>query len=127
MDSSRMVANERQANLAFDELLASAAPMIGDEVSGLLSKGKPLSRIGGLVERGANGAVLGLVLDRADLARRVLLDRRLSPLSLAMLLEGLRGAGSDELPILLLIDGGSLGLAVTVRRIRPCRARLGPS
>jgi hypothetical protein len=91
---------------AFDEFLVYAAPIIGDEVTSLLRKGRPLSCIAGMFERAPNGRLLCIVGERVDLSRRVLCDRRLSPASLGLLLDGLRSAGSDELPILLLIDNG---------------------
>jgi hypothetical protein len=102
---------------AFDELLVDAAPIIGDEVTSLLRKGRPLSCIAGIFERAPNGRLLCVVGERVDLARRVLGDRRLSPASLALLLDGLRAAGSDELPILLLIDNGRQ-VWTAVRRVR---------
>ncbi len=103
----------------FDDLLATAAPAIGDQVTRLLRGGKPLGRIGGWVELGTRGMVTGFVSERVDLARRVLSDPRLSPSSLAILLEGLRGAAPDELPILLLVERYRATWAVAVRRIRP--------
>jgi hypothetical protein len=102
---------------AFDELLATAAPIIGDEVTSLLRKGRPLSCIGAMFEEAPNARVLSVVGERVHLARRVLGDRRLSPASLGLLLNCLRGAGPDELPVLLLIDNGRQ-VWTAARRIR---------
>ncbi len=98
-----------------------AAPTIGEEVTRLLRCGKHLSRIAGWFERSTRGSVFGLVGDRVDLARRVLADARISPSSLAVLLEGLRGAASDELPILLFVERHRSAWAVDLRHIRPRR------
>lgn len=103
----------------FDDLLAAVAPAIGEEVTKLLRNGKPLSRIAGWFELSGRGSIRGVVGDRVDLARRVLLDDRFSPSSLAVLLEGLRGDAQDELPILLLVEMHRGAWRVGVRRIRP--------
>ncbi len=103
----------------FDELLAIAAPAIGDEVTRLLRGGKHFSRIGGWFERSMRGNTFGIVGDRVDLARRVLSDERFSPASLAVLLEGLRRSAPDELPILLFVERYQGAWLVAVRRVRP--------
>jgi hypothetical protein len=114
-----MAAETPYESPGFDDLLAVAAPVIGEGVTRLLRDGKHLSRIGGWFERSNGGNVIGSVGDRVDLARRVLSDERISPSSLAVLLECLRGAVPDELPILLLVERNRGSWFVAVRRIRP--------
>lgn len=117
--TERMGAETLYGSPDFEELLAMAAPAIGEDVTRLLRAGTPISRLGGWFEHGVRGAVYGTIGDRADLARRVLSDARLSPPFLALLLEGLRGAAPDELPILLLVERYRGAWIAGVRRIRP--------
>ncbi len=103
---------------ALDDLFAAVAPTIGDAVTTLMRQGKRLSQIGALFERTFDGKVRGGVGHRTELAKRVMGDHRLPAAALATILENLRSAGADELPIVLLVDRGEGIVAVGIRRER---------
>jgi hypothetical protein len=101
-----------------DDLFRHVAPTIGDVVTTLMRQGRPLVLIGAFFERAFDGKVSGGVGHRAELAQRVLRDPRFSESVRARILDALKNAGADELPIVLLVDQGEGIVAVGVRRER---------
>jgi len=101
-----------------DDLFRHVAPTIGDVVTTLMRQGRPLVLIGAFFERAFDGKVSGGVGHRAELAQRVLRDPRFSEPVRARILDALKNAGADELPIVLLVDQGEGIVAVGVRRER---------
>src|SRR5258706_3146721 len=88
-----------------DDLLVQMAPRISDLVTALMHRGAALATLGAMFERSFDGTVSGGVGHRAELAKRVAADVRLSD-ARATLLEKLKTAGHDQLPIVLLVDRG---------------------
>jgi hypothetical protein len=101
-----------------DDLFRHVAPTIGDVVTTLMRQGRPLVLIGAFFERTFDGKVSGGVGHRAELAQRVLSDTRFSDEARAHILDTLKKASADELPIVLLVDRGEGLVAVGVRRER---------
>ena len=110
--------NTRGDQKVLDEFFGRVAPTIGDVVTTLLRQGRPLLPIGAFFERAFDGKVSGGCGHRAELARKVLTDPRFDDVARARILEAMKAAGPDELPVVLLVDLGEGVVAVGVRRER---------
>ncbi len=110
------VAHDDQSVL--DDPFRHVALTIGDVVATLRRQGPPRVLIWAFFERAFDGTVKGGVSHRAELANRVLNDRRFSEPVRAHVLATLKEAEADELPVVLLVDQGEGLLVVGVRQVR---------
>ena len=99
-----------------DDLLHHVAPTIDDVAATLLRDGRPRILIGALVERAFDGKVSVTVSHRAELAQRVLNDRRFFEPLRTRILDALKNALAEELPVVLLVERGEGLVAAGIRR-----------
>jgi hypothetical protein len=100
-----------------DDFIARASGPIEDLVNRARERGERPSEIVLVLERGFDGSVAAKCGLRADVAKRLASDPRLPQEGRAAVVDGILGAGADEVPVVVFAQAEGY-VAAGIRRLK---------